>query len=276
LADPSDPSNPDCPPTPNHEPSTANRLPNRPPLGGRDFLLYSQPGFFLYSPAMKSPSILILPSILSARMGYLADDCRRAMEAGADGLHVDIMDGHFVPNLTMGPDILRAVRDELPDAYLNVHLMVMRPDLYAPRFVEAGADTVLIHVESDCDLRATLAGIRAAGKRAGLTLNPETPVATLEGFDDLLDEVLIMTVHPGFGGQAFIEGGLAKIAEVARRYPQVDIAVDGGITAATGARCAAAGANVLLAGSFLFKAADMRDAIADMRWKIESARKTGD
>ena len=125
---------------------------------------------------MKTKSIQVLPSILSARMGHLADDCRRALEAGADGLHFDVMDGHFVANLTLGPDVLKALREELPDAFLHVHLMVDRPDFYAPRFIGAGADAVLVHVESPCDVAGTLKGIWSAGKKCGAVICPETPV----------------------------------------------------------------------------------------------------
>lgn len=217
-------------------------------------------------------TIRILPSILAANMARLGEDCRRAMEAGSDGLHVDIMDGHFVPNLSMGPDVLRAIHAELPDVEYSVHLMVERPDVYAPKFVAAGASTVLIHVEAPCDLKATLNAIHEGGCRAGLTLNPETPAHALESWGDDVDEVLIMTVHPGFGGQAFIEECLPKMAEVRAMFPHVDISVDGGIDEQTGARCVAAGANILLAGSSLYRAADMAGAIQSMRTKAEQAR----
>jgi ribulose-phosphate 3-epimerase len=216
---------------------------------------------------MSTKGIRILPSILSARMGHLADDCRRALDAGADGLHFDVMDGHFVANLTLGPDVLRALRDELPGAWLHVHLMVDRPDFYAPRFIDAGADTVLVHAESPCDIPSSLRAIRAAGKKCGAVICPETPVRAIEPLADagLIDEVLVMTVHPGFGGQTFLESGLPKLAEMRRRWPFLDLSVDGGINTGTGALCAAAGANILGAGSFLYKAPDMRTAIAEMR-----------
>ena len=222
---------------------------------------------------MSTNRIQVLPSILSARMGHLAADCRRALEAGADGLHFDVMDGHFVANLTLGPDVLRALREELPDAYLHVHLMVDRPDFYAPRFIEAGADAVLVHIESPCDVPGTLRAIRAAGKRTGAVICPETPVEALADVADagLLDEVLVMTVHPGFGGQKFLESGLPKFRELRRRWPGLDLSVDGGINTETGALCAAAGANILGAGSFLYKAPDMAAAIAGMRRAAEEA-----
>jgi ribulose-phosphate 3-epimerase len=223
---------------------------------------------------MNTKTIQVLPSILSARMGHLADDCRRALDAGADGLHFDVMDGHFVANLTLGSDVLKALREELPEAYLHVHLMVDRPDFYAPRFIGAGADAVLVHAESPCDVAETLRDIRASGKKCGAVICPETPVEAVAGLADggLIDEVLVMTVHPGFGGQAFLESGLPKLQELRRRWPWLDLSVDGGVNTQTGARCAAAGANILGAGSFLYKAEDMGKAIREMRKAAEESR----
>ncbi len=223
-------------------------------------------------------SIEIYPSILAADMANLEADCRRALEGGADGLHVDIMDGHFVPNLSMGPAVVSALRRALGvDVHLHVHLMITHPDRYAEPFIESGADTVLIHIESEGDISATLAKIREKGARAGITVNPDTPADTILPLISAgrIDEILCMTVFPGFGGQAFIESVLPKIGELRAAAGDLPISVDGGIDAASAPRSAAAGANIMLAGSSLFKAEDMGAAIADMRTSCTEAFGSG-
>ena len=207
----------------------------------------------------------ILPSLLAADYGRLADEILRAEASGADALHLDIMDSHFVPNLSFGPDFVALSRRVAPSFYRNVHLMMSRPDLYIDVFAAAGAQTLQIHVEADCDLHAELAHIRAAGMKAAVALNPETPVERIAPYLDEVGEVLVMTVHPGYGGQKFITECLSKLEWLRARRPALDLMVDGGVNAETAVEAVRAGANQLVAGSYLFGRPDMSAAVADMR-----------
>lgn len=220
--------------------------------------------------------IQILPSLLAADFGQLADEIVRAERSGADALHLDIMDAHFVPNLSFGPDVVALSRRVAPSFYRHVHLMMTRPDLYIEPFVKAGAQTVQIHVEADCDVHEGLARIRELGARAGLVVNPETPAEALRPYIKEADEVLVMTVHPGYGGQSFITECLAKISEVRKMadgfaLKDFDIMVDGGISDKTAPLAASAGANQFVAGSYLFKQRDMCAAVSELRGIIASA-----
>ena len=209
--------------------------------------------------------IEILPSLLAADFGRLGDEILRAEASGAEALHLDIMDAHFVPNLSFGPDVVKLASKVAPHFYRNVHLMMSRPDLYLEKFAAAGAQTIQVHVEADCDLHVELKRIRAMGLKAAIVLNPETKVEMLAPYLDEIDEALVMTVHPGYGGQSFIAECLPKVTWLRARRPGLDIMVDGGVNAQTAVEAAKAGANQFVAGSYLFKQADMKAAVEDMR-----------
>ena len=214
--------------------------------------------------------ISILPSLLAADCGALAEACRRVAASGAEALHLDIMDAHFVPNLSFGPDVAVMAHRAVPSLPLNVHLMMTQPDRYAGRFVDAGAATVQIHVEASCDVAAVLAEIRRRKVRAGLVIKPATPAASVFPFLPHVDEVLVMTVEPGYGGQAFMRDMLPKLAAIRREASRLglgalQVMVDGGINCETAAACAAQGANAFVAGSSLFRLADMRVGVDEMR-----------
>lgn len=213
----------------------------------------------------------ILPSLLAADFGRLADEIVRAEASGADALHLDIMDPHFVPNISFGPDVVALAKRTAPSFFRNVHLMLSRPDLMLETFARAGAQTIQIHVEADCNIHVELKRIRALGVRAGIVLNPETPVETLLPYLDEVDEVLVMTVHPGHGGQSFIADCVPKVAWLRKRRPELDIMVDGGINAETAVQAAKAGANQFVAGSYLFRQADMTAAVSDLRARLAAA-----
>lgn len=219
--------------------------------------------------------VQILPSLLAADYGCLADGIRRAEDAGADALHIDIMDPTFVPNLSFGPDIVALARRVSPNLYRNVHLMMNRPDLYLEPFARAGAQTIQIHVEADCDLHTELDRIRAMGLRNAIVLNPETPVEILAPYLDEIDEALVMTVHPGYGGQKFIADCLPKITWLRERRKDLDIMIDGGANAETIPQAFAAGANMFVAGSYLYGRDDMKKEIASLRAKLEDLGREG-
>lgn len=200
-------------------------------------------------------STRIAPSILSADFARLGDEVRAVDAAGADYIHIDVMDGHFVPNLTIGPGVVKALRPH-SDKIFDVHLMISPVDAFVPAFAEAGADIITVHPEAGPHCHRTIQLIKSLGKKAGVSLNPATPVDVVDHLLDDLDLILVMSVNPGFGGQAFIPGALGKIEALRRKIEAsgrpIDLEVDGGINFETAPRAIAAGADVLVAGTATF------------------------
>jgi ribulose-phosphate 3-epimerase len=212
--------------------------------------------------------LMIAPSILSADFARLGEEITSVVAAGAEVIHIDVMDGHFVPNITIGPLVVAAVR-KITTAPLDVHLMISEPDRYLEAFAEAGADWITVHVETCPHLHRTIDAIKKLGKKAGAVLNPATPLATLECILDDLDLVMLMSVNPGFGGQRFIPGAIDKTrrvkAMIEERGLQTGIEIDGGVSPATIGPIAEAGANIFVAGSAVFNQADYAREIAELK-----------
>lgn len=236
---------------------------------------------------MKKNCIKISPSILAGDFAFLAKEAQRIADAGADAIHIDVMDGHFVPNLTLGPAIVAAI-NRSTDLFLDVHLMMYNPFAYIEQFVESGADRLTIHFEATEDVLETLEYIRRCNIQAGLAFCPDTSASMVLKYLDKCDAILLMTVNPGFGGQAFMpevlekirftretcqklnlrQGGICPQTEAQELLPPLEIQVDGGINAETAHACAQAGANSFVSGTFLFHQPDMQQAVAALRQQL--------
>ena len=213
--------------------------------------------------------IKLAPSILSANFATLLDDVRKVEEAGCEFLHIDVMDGHFVPNITIGPLVAKALKKGGVDMVFDVHLMIENPDNYVKDFADAGADIIVVHQEACRHLHRTIQNIKSCGVKAGVALNPATPVETIKHIIEDIDMVLIMSVNPGFGGQSFIEGVLPKISQVRTMADELgielDIQVDGGIKPSNVHKVVEAGANVVVAGSAIFGSKDIKATVEEFR-----------